>query len=340
MARPRKAGLDYFPFDVDFFSDEKVVCIAGEFGTKGELTIIKLLCAIYRNGYFTLWNDALKYKLKREIDGASGDLLDKIVHTLVRRGFFSESLFNSDSVLTSEGIQRRYFEATKFRQRDRDLPYLLLIPRVNYPKTDISHWETPVSQQESTQIKRNKIKISSDDDTKSSPSSPPFVEEKFLKEFFCEGSSGEQDAKRLAALDSLRRSFGLPDMESMKDIARQVMADWKIRRHTPKDWEDAANHLVSTIRKKCAAKESQASGNGKRAAENGNRSTGNYIAELDRQVEKQKQDFEERQKNRIKPADYIRSKGYDPEKVTMTQVMNPDWCSNNPPTKAPDTETT
>lgn len=333
MARPRKAGLDYFPFDVDFFSDEKVVCIAGEFGTKGELTIIKLLCAIYRNGYFTLWNDALKYKLKREIDGASGDLLDKIVHTLVRRGFFDESLFISDSVLTSEGIQRRYFEATKFRQRDRDLPYLLSIPRVNYVKTDISHWETPVSQRESTQIKRNKIKISSDDDTKSAPSPPPFVEEKFLKEFFCEGSSGEADRKRLAALDSLRRSMGLPDMESMKQLARQVMDDWKIRRHTPKDWKDAADHLVSTIRKKCAAKEI-------RKPENAQRATGNYIAELDRQSAARQAKYDEWDKSRATPADYIRSKGYDPEKVTMAQVMNPEWCRNNPPAKTPDTETT
>ena len=337
MARPRKAGLDYFPFDVDFFSDEKVVCIAGEFGTKGELTIIKLLCAIYRNGYFTLWNDALKYKLKREIDGASGDLLEKIVHTLVRRGFFDESLFDSDSVLTSEGIQRRYFEATKFRQRNLTLPYLLSIPRVNYVKTDISHWETPVSQQESTQIKRNKIKISSDDDTKRAPSPPPFVEEKFLKEFFCEGSSGDEDKKRLEALDSLRRSMGLPDMESMRKLARQVMNDWKIRRHTPKDWNDAASHLVSSIRKKCEAASRQPTENRQRTADNGKPTTENgkgnpgSLSDLDRQMEKRKRKYDEQRRKSISPADYIRSKGYDPARVTMSQVMNPEWCRNNPP---------
>lgn len=59
MARPNKMGLDYFPFDVDFFNDEKIVAISGEFGIKGEIVVIKLLCAIYRNGYFILWNDLL-----------------------------------------------------------------------------------------------------------------------------------------------------------------------------------------------------------------------------------------------------------------------------------------
>ncbi len=31
----RKIGLDYFPFDVDFFEDEKIVCIAGGVRDKG-----------------------------------------------------------------------------------------------------------------------------------------------------------------------------------------------------------------------------------------------------------------------------------------------------------------
>ena len=67
MARPIKAGLDYFPFDVDFFSDEKIVVIAGEYGLKGELTAIKLLCAVYRNGYFAEWSKTLKYNLLNEL---------------------------------------------------------------------------------------------------------------------------------------------------------------------------------------------------------------------------------------------------------------------------------
>lgn len=329
MARPRKAGLDYFPFDVDFFQDEKVVCIAGEFGTKGELTVIKLLCAIYRNGYFILWNDALKYKLKREIDGASGDLLEKVVAALVKRGFFSETLFNSDSVLTSEGIQRRYFEATKFRKRDQTLPYLLSIPRVNYAENDISHWETPVSQELSTQKKRNKIKISSDEDKKSPPPSRPFIEEKFLKEFFCDEASSSEDAKRKAAVESLRRSLGFPDMESMKSMARQVLEEWTLKSHVPKDWQDAASHLISTIRKKC---ESCARPPSPQAAPAGKSPKPSLVEELDRQQEERTREFEQRQRTAAKPADIVRRMGYDPSRVSLPQAMSPEWRAANPPT--------
>lgn len=108
MARPVKSGLEYFPFDVDFFSDEKMYAISGEFGIKGEITTIKLLCAIYRNGYFIEWTEMLKYKLLKELPGVSIDLLEQIIRRLIKWDFFDKGLFDSASILTSRGIQRRY----------------------------------------------------------------------------------------------------------------------------------------------------------------------------------------------------------------------------------------
>lgn len=125
MARPNKIGLDYFPLDVDIFEDEKISAISGEFGIKGEITVIKLLCAIYRNGYFILWNDLLKFKLLRNLPGVSSELIESIVNRLVLWEFFDKALFDSVKVLTSRGIQRRYFEAVRRRKDFGDLPYLL-----------------------------------------------------------------------------------------------------------------------------------------------------------------------------------------------------------------------
>lgn len=127
MARPIKHGLDYFPFDVDFFSDEKLYAISGEFGIKGEITTIKLLCAVYRNGYYIEWTEMLKYKLLKELQGVSADLLEQIIKRLVKWDFFDKGLFDSASILTSKGIQRRYQTiSAKMHRKNAISEYCLL----------------------------------------------------------------------------------------------------------------------------------------------------------------------------------------------------------------------
>lgn len=119
MARPKKEGLDYFPLDVHIFEDEKIEAIAGEFGIKGELAVIKLLCAVYEKGYFAVWDELTKAKLLKRLPGTSKELLEQIVNRLVIWGFFDESLFNSAKVLTSSKIQATFLEATKRRKTQK-----------------------------------------------------------------------------------------------------------------------------------------------------------------------------------------------------------------------------
>ena len=115
MARPIKNGLDYFPFDVQFFSDDKILAVSVEYGVKGEISVVHLLCAIYRHGYFIEWNDCTRIRLLKELPGVSADLLDKVVHRLVEWGFFDKTLFDTAQVLTSIGIQSRYFKAKRWK---------------------------------------------------------------------------------------------------------------------------------------------------------------------------------------------------------------------------------
>jgi hypothetical protein len=155
MARPIKQGLDYFPLDVDFFHDEKIEAISGEFGIKGEIATIKLLCAIYRNGYYIVWSDMLKMKLLRNLQGISAELLETIVQRLVKWNFFNEELFNSEKVLTSTGIQKRYVEATKRRKDIEKLDYWLL-NGVNVNKNTTTNG---INVNINTQSKVNKSKL-------------------------------------------------------------------------------------------------------------------------------------------------------------------------------------
>lgn len=141
MARPQKKGLDYFPFDVDFFFDEKIVAIAGEFGIKGEIVAVKLLCAVYRNGYFIEWSEMLQMMLLRNLPGISAELLNQIVKRLVLWGFFDKTLFDSANILTSRGIQNRFFKGTQRRIPSQDTPYLL----IDFPEKRVSVYNNGVS---------------------------------------------------------------------------------------------------------------------------------------------------------------------------------------------------
>lgn len=125
MARPSKNGLDYFPFDTDFFCDEKIVCVAGEHGDIGWIVALKLLVAIYRNGYWLKWTEAVRFKMLLENSGLSGEKLDAIVGSLLKWGFFDRGLFEKEGVLTSRGIQRRYFSIAR-RRKEADRPFLLI----------------------------------------------------------------------------------------------------------------------------------------------------------------------------------------------------------------------
>lgn len=126
MARPTKRGIDYFSFDVDFFEDEKIEPISGEFGAKGEIIVIRLLCAVYRNGYFAMWTEQLKMTLANRCK-VSHELVEQVIKRLVKWNFFEESLFYSAGILTSKGIQSRYKEATRKRKLDYEkMEYWLL----------------------------------------------------------------------------------------------------------------------------------------------------------------------------------------------------------------------
>lgn len=137
MARPRKKGLDYFPFDVDFFNDEKIVAIAGEFGVKGEIAAVKLLCAIYRNGYFIEWNEMLLMKLLHQLPGLSSELISQIVMRLVKWGFFDKDLFDK-GIITSRNIQLRWVKLAQFVGEDFINSEYNLIRDVKIPKYKLS----------------------------------------------------------------------------------------------------------------------------------------------------------------------------------------------------------
>lgn len=158
MSRPIKEGLYYFPFDIDFFDDPKVLFVENKYGEEGELIVVKLLSWIYRNGYYTKWNEDFSLLFaKRNFTNIKSALVNDVVGELLKRGFFNESIFKSFGVLTSKGIQKRWqlvIDKSRRKARikcDYDLLNLEEIP----PKQE----ETIAETEESTQSKVNKSKV-------------------------------------------------------------------------------------------------------------------------------------------------------------------------------------
>ena len=109
-----KSGIDYFPLDVTL--DEKFELIEAQFGLKGFAIMIKLLQKIYGGeGYYAEWTTEIALLFAKRI-GANGSAVSDIVNAAIKRGIFDKTLYDKYQILTSKGIQKRYFEIVSRRK--------------------------------------------------------------------------------------------------------------------------------------------------------------------------------------------------------------------------------
>ena len=116
MSRPQKEGIDYFPFDIDFFSDPKIKILKARYGVDGIAIYLYLLCEIYRSGYYIRFNEDSQYIISDDLK-MSPDKVMQVLKFLLERSLFDNKLFQSDAVLTSTGIQKRFQLAVKERAK-------------------------------------------------------------------------------------------------------------------------------------------------------------------------------------------------------------------------------
>lgn len=129
-----KTGLQYFPFDVDFFMDDKIQLLSAEFQTKGEAIVIRLLCKIYANGYFYYCGEDEIALLARSIgDGTKPAEVKDVIYTAINRRIFHEDIYEGYGILTSAGVQKRYLEATGRRKKVEVIEEYWLLDTTNLP---------------------------------------------------------------------------------------------------------------------------------------------------------------------------------------------------------------
>lgn len=178
MAAPRKSGLDYFPVDCDFFSDRKIKILKSRYGADGITLYLYLLCEIYKNGYYLVADEDFFYIAGDDLN-MNGDKVRQVLTFLLERSLFDNKLFQSDAVLTSTGIQRRYQEAIKVRASKNNITvgdYWLLSE--NETKPYIKHTLKGGNSEKNKSNSENNEDNSEKNDTKKSKVKKSKVEER------------------------------------------------------------------------------------------------------------------------------------------------------------------
>jgi hypothetical protein len=147
MARPLKQGLDYFSLDVDIDQDDKVQLVEALHGIKGFGMLIKLLMRIYREGYYYKWTETEQILFSKRVNVDINVVID-VVNDCIKYEIFNKNLFEKYKILTSHGIQKRYFEASTRRKNiDIVVEYLLITvnKEVNVSKNNVNVNKNPAS---------------------------------------------------------------------------------------------------------------------------------------------------------------------------------------------------
>lgn len=117
MSRIKKAGLDYFPLDIDFVNNRFVRRIMKREGEGALATLISTLSCIYGGeGYYVKADEFFFDDLAAGLYSQSAEDVKRILMLAVEYGIFNAELFGRHGILTSGDIQSQYLFSTKRRK--------------------------------------------------------------------------------------------------------------------------------------------------------------------------------------------------------------------------------
>lgn len=169
-----KNRLDWFKLDCQ--CDDKIELIEAEFGLKGFAIVIKLYQKIYGGeGYYCKWDADVAMLFARKI-GAGDNVVSEVIKKSIQRGIFDKDMFEKQGILTSHGIQKRYYECTERRKFSTIRPeYLLLECAHTTVNADISGGNADIPEENadiSSTEKRRKEKNRTEEKREAETSSP------------------------------------------------------------------------------------------------------------------------------------------------------------------------
>ena len=128
MARAVGNGLRYFPKDVDYYMDDRIMDLLDAYGPLGQTVYDVMLTMVYREGYYLeMAPDRLARQIIRWIGSQWVESREKVVEVLgfiAEVGLVDKALYRQ-GIITSAAIQRRYDEVAARRKTDRSKYWLL-----------------------------------------------------------------------------------------------------------------------------------------------------------------------------------------------------------------------
>lgn len=162
MGRMTKQGIDYFSLDVQF--DDKLELYLLEHESNGLAVFIVLLQLIYSNeGYYTTNGKDLALLIKKRIN-LDIDIITSCINAMISREIFDKDLYKKYNILTSRGIQKRFFDAAKRKKEVRVIREYLLtdinvytnLISVNINNKNVSNNATKEEEEEEEEEKEDK----------------------------------------------------------------------------------------------------------------------------------------------------------------------------------------
>lgn len=216
MARTKKT-LYYFPVDTDLFQDIKVRKLIKAKGGAAVAVFLNLLCQIYKEGYY-MRMDADTPFLVSEACGMTEDYVREVIAFCVNIELFDGGMLEACNILTSRGIQERYYSICKLTRRKNDvIEFCLISDLVPYTKQA----RKPRAKKAKTEQETTK--------------QPKF-------------SSSNK---------ALCKKFKLSD-EQVNEYKEQFLTDCECKGVTHKDKRDLLSHFTDWLKKQLETKATQA----------------------------------------------------------------------------------
>lgn len=207
MARPIKDGVDYFPFDVSL--DEKFELIEAEFGLTGFAVIVKLYQRIYSRGYYCEWTKEVALLFGRSV-GLRNNVVSEIVSACIRRGIFDIDMYDKYEILTSAGIQKRYFEAVSRRKNvNLEKRYLLVDYADFFKNVDINWVNDNINSKNDSTNTQIRVKKSKENEIRGEGECAPQKAYGQFKNVYLEDEEYADLVKRFPRADEIIEQFSL-----------------------------------------------------------------------------------------------------------------------------------